>query len=182
VERRSVLKAALGLLSGLGVARRPGAQSVAPRESPPQENDRFVFASGPRAGEIITPADLPVEGPQVIAFPADPATMLVRDGSRLNQVLLVRVGSQELAEETRARSANGIVAYSAVCTHTGCDVTEWRAGHLLCPCHDSEFDPRDGARVRTGPAPRRLAALPVKMLEGDLVVAASFLGRVGPTQ
>jgi Rieske Fe-S protein len=131
---------------------------------------------------MITPLDVPKDGPQVLAYPIDHETMVVRDGSRLNQVVLIHLDPTELAHETLARSANGIVAYSAVCTHTGCDITEWRAGHLLCPCHDSEFDPRDGARVRTGPAPRRLAALPLKVVDGALAAGGGFLGRPGSTQ
>ena len=41
----------------------------------------------------------------------------------------------------------GIVAYSGVCTHTGCDVTDWfpDVRRFKCPCHESEFDPADGA-------------------------------------
>jgi Rieske Fe-S protein len=182
VERRSVLKAGLAVMTGLRFGGRPTAQPPDPRQSRPQENDRFVFASGARAGDIITPSDVPKGGPPVLAYPIDPQTTVVRDGSRLNQIVFIHLDPQELVEATPARSANGIVAYSAVCTHTGCDVTEWRGGHLLCPCHDSEFDPRDGARVRVGPAPRRLAALPLKLVDGGLVAAGGFLGRLGPME
>jgi Rieske Fe-S protein len=111
----------------------------------------------------------------------DPATGVVRDGSRLNQVLLVRLEPRDLAEETRARAVAGIVGYSAVCTHTGCDQWEWeaRAKTIKCPCHFSTFDVKDAARVLDGPAPRRLPALPLKTMDGVLVVAGGFVGRPG---
>ena len=48
-----------------------------------------------------------------------------------------------------------------------------------CPCHESEFDPSDGARVVGGPAPWQLAALPLKLVDGVLAVAGPFEGRVG---
>jgi len=35
--------------------------------------------------------------------------------------------------------------------------------------------------VMGGPAPRRLPALPVKVVDGQLVVAGVFTGRVGAT-
>jgi rieske iron-sulfur protein len=116
-----------------------------------------------------------------MAYPMDPQTKTVREGSRLNQVLLIRLDTETLAEETRTRSAAGIVAYSAICTHAGCDVADWQAGTqmLLCFCHYSQFDPKDGARVVEGPAPRRLAALPLKVAEGVLMAADGFIGRVG---
>ena len=65
---------------------------------------------------------------------------------------MVRLAPEKLAAETRARSADGIVAYSGVCTHTGCDVTDWFVDvqRFKCPCHESEFDPSDGARVVGG--------------------------------
>jgi thiosulfate dehydrogenase [quinone] large subunit len=56
------------------------------------------------------------------------------------------------------------VAYSAVCTHAGCTVgynTEQE--RLVCPCHGSVYDPRHSAKVVAGPAPRPLAALPVRI-------------------
>jgi rieske iron-sulfur protein len=53
------------------------------------------------------------------------------------------------------------------------------AQRLMCFCHYSQFDPKDGARVVEGPAPRRLAALPLKLADGVLTVAGGFIGRVG---
>jgi len=120
----------------------------------------------------------------VTAYPVEPHMGVVRDGSRLNQVLLMRLDPAELSETTRAHAPQGIVAYSAVCTHTGCDVWLWQGEvkTLKCPCHDSEFDPKDGARVVAGPAPRRLAMLPLKVVDGVLMAAGGFAGRVGFTQ
>jgi Rieske Fe-S protein len=99
----------------------------------------------------------------------------------LNQLIVVRLPPEKLTPETAARAADGVVAYSGVCTHTGCDVTDWFGDVLRfkCPCHESEFDPSDGARVVGGPAPWQLAALPLKLVDGALAVAAPFEGRVG---
>jgi Rieske Fe-S protein len=156
-------------------------QDSEPRSARPQGGDQFVFAAGERKGDIITPPDLPLGGPPVIAFPIDPHTRIVRDGSRLNEVLLIRLDAKTLAEDTRTRSAAGTIAYSAICTHAGCEVADWQAETktLLCFCHYSQFDPKDGARVLDGPAPRRLAALPLKLADGVLMAAGGFAGRVG---
>jgi Rieske Fe-S protein len=50
---------------------------------------------------------------------------------------------------------------------------------VSCSCHSSTFDPKDGARVVDGPAPRPLPALPLKIVDGKLVVARAFTARVG---
>jgi rieske iron-sulfur protein len=179
--RRTVLKGSLSLGLALPWLQGAAAQDSDPRSARPQEGDRFVFPPGTRSGQLITPADLPLGGPPVMAYPMDPKTAVVRDGSRLNQVLLLRLDPAALAEETRARAAEGMVAFSAVCTHTGCDVSDWQGETqtFLCFCHYSRFDPKDGARVVSGPAPRRLAALPLKIEDGVLVAAGGFVGRVG---
>jgi Rieske Fe-S protein len=177
------LKAALGLAVGFGSAVRVAAQEAdSSRNARPQAGDNLVFADGDRRGEVIAETALALNGPRVMAYPLDPTTKTVRDGSRLNQVLVVRFDPAALADESRRRSADGVVAYSAVCTHQGCDVLAWLEDHQLfwCPCHDSKFDPRDGARVVEGPAPKRLAALPLKLVDGVVTVAGSFAGRVGP--
>ena len=179
--RRRVLQAMLGTGLGLLSLEVAGAQEVEPRNARPQQGDRLVSTHGARQGTALTPGDVPVGEPLVTAYPLDPSTGVVRDGSRLNQVLLLRLGVSDLTEATRLYAADGIVAYSAVCTHTGCDTWLWQGEKqtLKCPCHDSEFDPKDGARVLVGPALRRLPALPLKVVDGVLVVAGGFVGRVG---
>ena len=131
---------------------------------------------------MITPADVPAGGPPIIAWPMDPASKTVRDGSRLNQVLLLRLDPASLDESTKPHAADGIVAYSAICTHQQCPVSGWNAEKriLHCPCHQSEFDPQHDGQKVAGPAPRPLPALPVKIADGTLMAAGTFLSRVGP--
>jgi len=133
----------------------------------PAAGDVLVFATGERSGKPIELADLEAGGPQVLAWAVETNSGVVRNGSRLNQILLVRVDPAALDEATASRSADGILAYSAVCTHAQCPVSEWRreTGVLHCPCHGSEFDPKQGGKVVGGPAPRPLAALPLKVAE-----------------
>jgi thiosulfate dehydrogenase [quinone] large subunit len=62
-----------------------------------------------------------------------------------------------------------LVAYSATCTHAGCDV-EWRDGVIRCPCHHARFDPATGEPVR-GPARLPLTPLEVVERDGKIVLA-----------
>ena len=146
----------------------------------PQPGDHLVFLTGPKKDLPARAEDLELGGTQLQAFPADPKG-LVRDGSPLNLVLLVRVGGDGLDEETRKRSADGVVAYSAICTHQACPVNQWSKEKMamVCSCHGSTYDPKNGAKVIFGPAPLPLAALPLKSDNGLLVVAGGFVGRVG---
>jgi rieske iron-sulfur protein len=175
--RRSVLK----LVLAMGVALPRMATAQEPRARRPQKNDRVVFAGGERKGELIAPSDVAAGGQPVTAYPLDPATKTIRDDSRLNEILLIRLDPAALNADTRARAAEGIVAYSAICTHTGCDAWEWQpaASTIKCSCHFSEFALNDGARVVSGPAPRRLPSLPLAIVDGALVVADAFVGRPG---
>src|SRR5207237_1015320 len=84
-------------------ADRMAAQSDDPRKARPRANDRFVFARGDRKGQAITVADLPDGGPPVIAFPIDPMSKILREGSPLNEVLLARLESREPRAESMAR-------------------------------------------------------------------------------
>jgi rieske iron-sulfur protein len=179
LKRRRVLQACCGLAVCTPVLAQTdenGETSAAP-----QAGDALAFAYGDRAGQVIAPADVVLGAKQLLAYPMHLATRRVRDGSRLNQLIVVRLPPERLTAETAARATDGIVAYSGVCTHTGCDVTDWFGDVLRfkCPCHESEFDPSDGARVVGGPAPWQLAALPLKVVDGALAVAGPFEGRVG---
>ena len=179
--RRIVLTLALGVGVGLPLARLGGAQDSSARGARPQPNDRFVLAAGERKGRLITLADLPSGGAPLTAYPKDATSGVVRDDSRLNQILLVRLDPRALDRDTSARAVDGIVAYSAVCTHEGCPISMWHKDSktLFCACHASRFDPADRARVVDGPAPRRLAMLPLGPIGGGIVAAGGFTGRVG---
>jgi rieske iron-sulfur protein len=178
-QRRTVLKGALGLGLTLPLLEARAAVEDDPRKARPQEGDQFVFFTGERKGEVIKAEDLPIGGPQVMVYPKDPKTNTVRDGSRLNQVLMIRLDPEQLSEDTSANAADGVVAYSAACTHEACPVSMWKEGTLYCACHGSQYDPKDAAKVVGGPAPRRLAMLPLQIEEGVLVAAGPFTGRVG---
>lgn len=178
----------LGQVLAAGIAFQLATSASADGEKPgaderPQEGDTFVFAEGDNAGRSVNLADVVLDAGPVQAWPMDPKTKVVRDGSRLNQVLLLRLNPGTLDDDTRANAAEGIVAYSAICAHAGCVVTEWVGDPgkkiLKCPCHDSQFDPRARAEVVGGPAPRNLAMLPVKLVAGVPTVRAKFTGRVG---
>ena len=173
--RRAVLKAALAL-----AAISPARAQDDPASAPPQPGDRLVFLTGPKQGAPIRVDDLTLGGPQEQAYPAD-SNGLVRDGSRLNLVILARIGSDGLDDETRARSADGVVAYSGVCTHQACPVNMWSSdlSAFVCSCHGSTYDPKNGAEVMFGPAPHHLAGLPLKSENGLIIVAGGFTGRVG---
>jgi rieske iron-sulfur protein len=176
MERR----VALGL--GICFALAPGlafAQADPTRERP-REGDLLVAAQGDKPTPL-TPEDLPIGGKQTMAWPMDPASSTVRNGTRLNKVLLLRLDPKGFDEATTERAADGVVAYSAICPHAGCDVTEWHADSQLlqCPCHQSEYDPKAGGKVVSGPSPRALPALPLKSADSRLVVAKPFIGRVG---
>ncbi|MGE0822570.1 MAG: ubiquinol-cytochrome c reductase iron-sulfur subunit [Candidatus Binatia bacterium] len=184
VSRRTVLCAALGAGLALHLSERPATAQNDPKKSRPQAGDQLVFSTGDRKGQPITGTDLPVGGPPIVAYPVDPATHTIRDGSRLNRVLLVRLATNALTDQTRTAAADGIVGYSAVCTHTGCDVSGWQSDsqHFVCPCHTSTFNPKDRARVVSGPAPKPLAILPLQLVKGTVTVAGPFAGRVGAQQ
>lgn len=155
-----------------------------PRMAKPQPGDLLVFADGDRKGEPVKAGDvIKGENPR-FAYPMDPASRTVRDGSRINLVLLVKLDPAEFSEKTRPRAAEGVVAYSAVCTHYGCQitVTHQDARAVVCNCHGSTFDAGNNGEIVVGPATRRLASLPLKAVDGALVVAAGFSGQLGPPQ
>jgi rieske iron-sulfur protein len=50
---------------------------------------------------------------------------------------------------------------------------------MVCSCHGSVFNPRNAAEVMVGPAPLPLPALALKVADGAVTAASTFLGRVG---
>jgi rieske iron-sulfur protein len=176
----STLFAAVGLRPRV----REGASFV-----PPRPGDFLAFAQGASAGRIIRVDDVPTDGPPLFAWPMDGWSRTVRSGNPQNLVLMVRAASASwYGPGELPRTASAVAAYSAICTHLCCTVSDWEPepaggdphGFLLCPCHKSHYDPWAGARVMSGPAPRPLPALPLRV-DADLrlVVASGFTAPVG---
>jgi len=180
ISRRTVFK--MGLATGIAVPMSALGQS--PNRLRPQPGDQLVFEEGPNQDALIRPELFELEKRPLSALARDPETQVLRDGSRLNRIMIMRIDPELMSARYQANVAEGVIAYSAVCTHTGCDVTNWDEGQLrmACPCHESQFDIYDGAKVVGGPAPRPLAMLPLEVVDGVVLVAAGFRGRVGFTQ
>ena len=180
ISRRAVFK--MGLATGIAVPM--SALGQPPNRLRPQPGDQLVFEEGPNQDALVRPELLELEKRPLSALARDPATQVLRDGSRLNRIMIMRIDPELMSARHLANVAEGVIAYSAVCTHTGCDVTNWDEGQLrmACPCHESQFDIYDGAKVVGGPAPRPLAMLPLEVVDGIVLVAAGFRGRVGFTQ
>ena len=162
LRRRRVLKACCGL-----------ALCAPARGARRRDRRRERAAAGRRCGRVrVRRPRRPAHRPADVASARSSSsrTRCTRDAARPRRHASesahrrAAAARRSSAAETRARAADGIVAYSGVCTHTGCDVTDWYGDVLRfkCPCHESEFDPSDGARVVGGPAPWQLAALPLK--------------------
>jgi len=101
-------------------------------------------------------------------------------------VLLMRLKPEDLhvSPERVGWGYDGIVAYSKICTHVGCPVAlyEQQTHHLLCPCHQSQFDITREAAVIFGPAKRPLPQLPISVdSKGYLIAQSDFTEPVGPS-
>jgi len=142
--------------------------------------DVMVFASGDKINQPITLEDLALND-GVLAYPKG------KGDNQANLTMVMHLPPDSLKPPTKVEwTANGVVAYSALCTHLSCTVS-WdkkqnvQASEIQCFCHNSIFDPRRGAIVLAGPAPIPLAQLPVAFNDqGYLIAKGSFEGPVGP--
>lgn len=169
-QRRTMLRGAAGMVLAWLTPIRSSAQdgpTVAPGDLLVRVGDTSLIP--------LTPDDVPFDGRAVIVWPL--AGDAARDGTPLNKIVLARVNPTSLSEATRARAVDDIVAYSAICTHSGCEVDEslGESQTFFCSCHGSIFDPRDSGMAIGGPAPRGLPPLPLKLDGGRLVVAGTFM-------
>ncbi len=180
-RRKLLVGLAGGALVAFGAALIAPIRSLGPR--PGGGLKRTAFAGGARIvrqdGTPVRADELNVDGvitvwPEGHTHDADAPTLLIR--TRASQDLVAREGREDW-------TVDGIVAYSKLCTHTGCPVGLYQAeeGLLLCPCHQSTFDVLDGARPVFGPAARSLPQLPLDVdRDGFLVATADFSDPVGP--
>src|SRR5262249_3756796 len=110
--RRSLLLTALAADTCLAGKSASSEDDKPGSDERPQYGDVLVVSEGEHQGVVFKPDDLKLGGPQVHAWPKDPKTSVVSNGSRLNEILFIRLDPGELDKETRRRCADRIVAHS----------------------------------------------------------------------
>jgi ubiquinol-cytochrome c reductase iron-sulfur subunit len=124
-------------------------------------------------------ADKVAEGSIIVVFPEGH----IDEISGSAALFRVKPEKLKLRPERMAWTVNGLVAYSRVCTHAGCPVSQYydTESIVACPCHQSTFDLLEGGRPTGGPASRPLPQLPLGVdAAGHLVALGDFSSPVGP--
>jgi rieske iron-sulfur protein len=186
-ERRDVLKGACALAGATAVVTVSGslpAFAVA-QQGVPQVGDVFVFTAGPKKGNVVMVADIPVDDNLLVTVQAKDPNGAIREGDNCTAVLY-RVSPDKVPEDIKSETVEGIIAYSAVCTHQGCmmDATHKTeeavpAFGIYCPCHDAIFDPLKNGKNTFGATSRTLPHFPIKSDGGKIVVSDVPSGYVG---
>lgn len=134
MKRRDVLKAGAvtGALAVVGVSVGACANETAGTESAGAESSAAMSAGTVLAGTIAL-ADIPVGGGVVVA---EPPVVLTQP------------------------TAGEVKAFTSICPHQGCLVSEVSNNEIYCPCHGSKFSSLDGS-VIAGPAIEGLATAAV---------------------
>jgi len=168
-------------------------RGLAPQDQLPVELlSHTMWAKGTRL--TLDPSGVPIKAADVTigsAFHVIPEGLAELEHGKLEEkakaaVLLMRLEPSELnpAPGRESWAYDGIVAYSKICTHVGCPVAlyEQHTHHLLCPCHQSQFDVSNNCEVIFGPAKRPLPQLPIAVDdEGYLIAQSDFHEPVGPS-
>jgi Rieske Fe-S protein len=120
-----------------------GAQPPAATTGAPQGTDTGNGGGSNDNGDAIKVSDIPVGGGKIF----DTQNIVVTQPS-----------------------AGQFKAFSATCTHQGCQVGSVQGGVIKCPCHGSTYSIVDGS-VKVGPAPRPLPAK-TATVQGDTIVVS----------
>ena len=149
----------LGAAAGAGV----GAGVVIPLtrlangDSSPAEGVPAAVAQFFPRTRIGAVSELAVGSPVLFDYPnAGQSSMLVRMG---------------VPAETGLGPDQDIVAFSRVCTHMGCVISEYQADHTTlgpCPCHYTTFDFSTGGQVILGQATQNLPQVLLEVEDDDI--------------
>lgn len=113
--------------------------------------------------EYLYPVVPPIK---LVEVPAGKPDDIPADGVRLVQLPEGPVMLEKADNEVRA--------LSAICTHLGCTV-QWHPEekNFICPCHQGIYD--FNGNVVSGPPPRSLEKLQVKVRDGQVFVLMNSL-------
>jgi len=151
-DRRNFLRAALAL--GVVSAATLVLWNVG-SSSPPVSPSQLTSSATPAAAvsNPIIPSTQPTGNSQPIANAASipPDQSLTYNDPSLGPVILIHLDNGKF------------VAYSAICTHAGCQVQfDPSLKDIVCPCHGAVYDPYHNAQVIGGPAPYPLQNVPIQ--------------------
>lgn len=149
VDRRTVLQAGTlivvgGAVAACGSGGAAEASSSAAGSAPASSAAASSApASSAAAGAVANVSDIPVGGGVILD---EPAVVITQP------------------------QAGEVKAFTAICTHQGCLVSEVVDNEIICPCHQSKFSAVDGS-VITGPATAPLSAAGVAVEGGSVVLS-----------
>lgn len=185
-DRRDVLKGTCGFVCAaavmsVGVSVPVFAET---QKDAPQVGDVFVFTDGPNKGNVVMVDDVVLDAKPLTVQAKDP-NGAVRDGENFT-TLLYRVAKDKVPADMAPDTIDGLMAYSAVCTHQGCLMTEIHkaseavnAFGFICPCHDAIFDPLQEGKNTGGAVSATLAYFPIRSDGGKIVVKDAPSAHVG---
>jgi Rieske Fe-S protein len=145
---------AAALLTGCSVYTESTSPTPVAAEPSPAAPASKEASTEPEAGEPTPSGD---EGGERAATPALARTSDIPVGGGK----IFADGAVVVTQPT----AGTFKAFSTVCTHAGCAVTEVKNGTINCRCHGSAFRVADGS-VKAGPAKKPLAAKKITV-DGD---------------
>ena len=149
LDRRKVLQAG-GVVAAAGVLAACGSSGGSSTESAPAASGSDGAGdaaaggtSGGAAGAFAQTSDIPVGGGVISAEPAIVVTQPTEGDFK---------------------------AFTAICPHQGCLVSEVVDNEIVCPCHGSRFSGTDGS-VLAGPARQGLMSAGIAVDGGAVVLS-----------
>ena len=144
IERRTVLQAGgLVAVGGLVAACSSGGEEAAPAASASSAPAASAGTASAAAGAVAQTSDIPVGGGIILDEPAVVVTQPAEGDFK---------------------------AFTAICPHQGCLVSEVTDNEIICPCHGSKFSAADGS-VLAGPAQVGLEPAGVAVEGGSVVLS-----------
>lgn len=130
----------------------------------------LVAACSSGSGDAAVASEAPAGSAPAASAPASTSS----GGAGVAQVSDIPVGGGVILDEPAVvitQPAEGEVkAFTAICTHQGCLVSEVVDNEIICPCHGSRFSAVDGS-VTSGPATTGLTAAGVVVEGGSVVLS-----------
>ena len=109
------------------------------------------------------------------AAPGERSASSVVAGTALASVADVPVGGGVVLTELKLvvtqPTAGQFMAFSAICPHQGCPVTQVKDGFIVCPCHGSRFAVATGQPTPDSAAKSALAVEAVSVMGANVVRA-----------